>query len=79
MTAPLTSLEVETFLLRDPVIVPVRDPVIVPVLEPVIVPVREPVIVPTRAEEMPDLDPVMVPAEQTDTMHEVNTVAINIR
>jgi hypothetical protein len=28
---------------------------------------------------MPDLDPVMVPAEQTDTMHDINTVAIDIR
>jgi hypothetical protein len=77
--ALLTSLELKTFLLRDPVIVPVREPVIVPVLDPVIVPVREPVIVPTRAAEMPDLDPVMVPAEQTDTMHDINTVAIDIR
>jgi hypothetical protein len=79
MVARLTSLEVKTFPLRDPVIVPVREPVIVPVLEPVIVPVREPVMVPTRAAEMPDFDPVMVPAEQTAPRDEINSVAMNIR
>lgn len=62
MCANNSSWELVMIPVPDPVMVPVRDPVMVPVLEPVIVPVREPVMVPTRAAEVPDLDPVMVPA-----------------
>jgi hypothetical protein len=36
-------------------------------------------MVPTRAAEMPDFDPVMVPAEQTAPRDEINSVAMNIR
>ncbi len=52
---------------------------IVPVLEPMIVPVREPIIVPVREPALLDLDPMIVPPNETVANEKVKVVAIKIR
>ena len=60
-------------------IVPVREPMIVPVLEPIIVPLREPIMVPVLEPALLDLDPMIVPPNETVANEKVKVVAIRIR
>ena len=58
--------------------VPVREPMIVPVREPIIVPVRDPIIVPAREPALLDLDPMIVPPNETVANERVKVVAITM-
>ena len=58
--------------------VPVREPMIVPVREPIIVPVRDPIIVPAREPALLDLDPMIVPPNETVANERVKVVAIKM-
>jgi hypothetical protein len=66
-------------LVREPIMVPVREPIIVPVREPIIVPVRDPIMVPEREPALLDLDPMIVPPNETVANEKVNVAAIRIR